>query len=136
MEFGTALIVWFFLVFVFDFDGTWTAIILFLIVAVSPGEKGIDVSVNIDSTPARQEIIEPAKPKIDMKPVTDYGNVKQEYVDNSKRSSDVVEIVNINGKVMACNAKDDNLCFDNPSFKKHLDGVLYACDTNLCYKVK
>ena len=134
MEFGTAVIVWLFLVFVWDWDEFWTGFVLFIIVIISLEDGGVNVSVNVDSTPTvQQEIVEPLKPKYESIPVTDFGNVKPEYLDNSKRSNDQVEVVKINKDVVACNVTNE--CF-KPTIRKHLDGTVYACDTNKCYKVK
>ena len=76
--------------------------------------------------------VELTKPKYKTEQV-DFGDVKQEYIDFSMRSNDYIEVVSINGKVLACTETND--CFD-PILKKHTDGVVYACDTNLCYKVE
>jgi PBP1b-binding outer membrane lipoprotein LpoB len=132
MEFGTIFFIWFILVFFFDVDGFSAIFWMVLVSLIFYG--GCSVKINTDiKTPPAQEIIEPQKPRIKSTPVTNFGNVKQEYIDNTMRSSDVVEVVNINGEVLACTKLNE--CF-NPTIKKHLDNVLYACNSTKCYTIK
>jgi PBP1b-binding outer membrane lipoprotein LpoB len=132
MKFGTGLMIWAFLVFFMDMDGFDAFIWMVIISIVFFGSCSAKVETDIKTPPA-QEIVKPHKPKIKSTPVTDFRNVKQEYIDNTMRSSDTVEVNKINGEVLACTKLHE--CF-NPTIKKHLDNVLYACKPTKCYIIK
>jgi len=118
MTFGTAVILWMFLVFVLEWDAFWTGLVLYLVVSSSAIDINKLTSPKVERTPVA---------------VVNFGNVQREYIDISIRSDTVVEVVKINGEMLACITTDN--CF-NPTIKKHNNGVLYACSDKLCYEVK
>jgi len=132
MEFGTAFMIWVVLVFLFDMDGFSAIFWIFIVSIVFYGGCSAKIETDTTTSPP-QEIIESQKPKAKSIPVTDFGYVKQEYIDNTMRSTDNVDVVKINGKILACT--ELNKCF-TPTFKKHLDNVLYACNQTKCYTIK
>jgi hypothetical protein len=118
-------------------EDLFVAVIIVLVVDwIMPGDS-IDQAIEEFETGTREEQQVEQKPApepvLNRVPLDDIKTNGRTYIDNSKRAMEFVDVVRVDGDLQACT--DEGVCFI-PSFKKHTNGDVYACNGSItCYPV-